>query len=176
MIKLLDPNILACKERENLLMQLLESGAMIDFTQGLDARFIEKEIVDILNRMKIKNIHFAFDFMKNEKSILNGLSCFNRYYKKSHWNLNCYVLTNYDTTPAQDWYRVRKIMELGFHPDIRIYQKGTHSQFLTDLSRWCNNRMLFKSTSFPDYVPRKDGKTCRELYPEILSQNRIFTF
>lgn len=173
-IKLLDPNLLACRDRDDLLKQLLESKARVDFTQGLDARFITKEVVDILNSMKVQNIHFAFDFMKNEKAILEGLSCFNEYYKKSRWNLNCYILTNYDTTPEEDWYRVRKVQELGFHPDVRIYQKGSQSQFLTDLARWSNNRMVFKSTSFPDYVPRKDGKSCKELYPEILKEKEIF--
>lgn len=173
-IKLLDPNLLACRDRDDLLKQLLESKARVDFTQGLDARFITKEVVDILNSMKVQNIHFAFDFMKNEKAILEGLSCFNEHYEKSRWNLNCYILTNYDTTPEEDWYRVRKVQELGFHPDVRIYQKGSQSQFLTDLARWSNNRMVFKSTSFPDYVPRKDGKSCKELYPEILKEKEIF--
>lgn len=39
-IKLLDPNILACKDHEELLQQLIRSGAWIDFTQGLDIRLI----------------------------------------------------------------------------------------------------------------------------------------
>ncbi len=173
-IKLLDPNILACRERGSLLSQLVESKASVDFTQGLDARFITEDVVRFLNRMRVKNIHFAFDFMRNEQAIVKGLMCFNYHYEKSHWNLNCYVLTNYDTSLEEDWYRVRKITELGFHPDVRIYQKGTQPQFLTDLARWSNNRMIFKSTSFPDYVPRVDGKSCRELYPEILNEKEIF--
>ena len=39
-IKLLDPNILACKDRERLLGELAASGAWVDFTQGLDVRLI----------------------------------------------------------------------------------------------------------------------------------------
>lgn len=34
--------------------------------------------------------------------------------------------------------------------------------------------MIYKSTSFPDYVPRKDGKSCKELYPEILTERKTF--
>ncbi len=169
-VKLLDPNILACKDRERHLKGLVESKARIDFTQGLDARFIDESIVQLLNRMKVQSIHFAFDSMKNEKAILRGLECFNRIYEKSRWNLNCYVLTNYDTSYSEDWYRVCKIQELGFHPYVMIYQKGTQDQFLTDLQRWCNSPILFKSTSFPDYIPRKNGKTCGQLYADILSQ------
>lgn len=173
-IKLLDPNILACRERDDLLRQLVESKARVDFTQGLDARFITEDVVAVLNVMKVRNIHFAFDFMKNEQAILKGLACFNDNYKKSRWNLNCYILTNYDTTPEEDWYRVRKVQELGFHPDVRVYQKGTQSQFLTDLQHWSNNRIIFNSTSFEDFVPRVDGKSCKELYPEILNKKEIF--
>ena len=167
-IKLLDPNILACKDRDNLLKQLIDSKARVDFTQGLDARFINKDITDALNQMKVQNIHFAFDFMKNENAILKGLSCFNQYYQKSRWNLNCYILTNYDTTLEEDWYRVKKVKELGFHPYVMIYQKGTHPQFLTDLARWSNSRFISKSVPFEDYIPRVDGKTCGQLYRKIL--------
>lgn len=35
-IKLLDPNLLACRDSLGLLRQLQESGAWVDFTQGLD--------------------------------------------------------------------------------------------------------------------------------------------
>lgn len=43
-IKLLDANLLACKDRETLLQQLIKSGAWVDFTQGLDARFMTPKI------------------------------------------------------------------------------------------------------------------------------------
>jgi len=42
-IKLLDPNILACKDHEQLLQDLANSGAMIDFTQGLDIRLMNSD-------------------------------------------------------------------------------------------------------------------------------------
>ena len=58
-IKLLDPNLLACKDWERLLKQLIESRATVDFTQGLDIRLITPEIVDILNRVNTKMLHFA---------------------------------------------------------------------------------------------------------------------
>ena len=39
-IKLLDPNLLACREHMELLGQRAESGAWVDFTQGLDCRLL----------------------------------------------------------------------------------------------------------------------------------------
>lgn len=38
-IKLLDPNLLACREHMDLLGQLADSEAWVDFTQGLDCRW-----------------------------------------------------------------------------------------------------------------------------------------
>lgn len=47
-ISLLDQNLLACKERIDLLNQLAVSGAEIDFKGGLDARFVNEEVIDAL--------------------------------------------------------------------------------------------------------------------------------
>lgn len=170
-IVLLDPNILACKDRIELLNQLADTKAKVDFTQGLDARFITKEIVDILNRIKVKTIHFAFDFMKNEKRIIEGLKTF-----KENTNHSCkdghtavYVLTNFNTTIEQDLYRIRMIKSIGLKPDVRIYRKDTAPRIIRDIQRWCNNKFIYNSCELEDYVPRKDGKSIKELYPEYFT-------
>ena len=76
------------------------------------------------------------------------------------------MLTNYDTTIEDDLYRIGKIREVGFSPDVRIYRKESlpKPHILRDLQRWCNNRFLYRSCEFMDYVPRKDGKTIKEIY------------
>ena len=60
-IKLLDANILACPDWERLLGQLADSGADVDFTQGLDVRLITPEKVALLNKIHTKMLHFAWD-------------------------------------------------------------------------------------------------------------------
>ena len=124
-IILLDANILACKDRISLLQSLIDSGATVDFTQGLDARFITPEIAEMLGKIKTKMYHFAFDFMKNEKQIVKGLKTFVDIVKPDERKCCVYVLTNYDTTFEEDIYRVRKLQELGLSPDVRIYRKNT---------------------------------------------------
>ena len=169
-IILLDPNILACRDRKDLLQQLIDSKAKVDFTQGLDARFITPEIAEMLKKVKTKMWHFAFDFMKNEKAIIKGLKTFVDIVKPNQTDCYVYVLTNFNTTFEEDWYRVTKIREVGLDPDIRIYRKSTAPKILRDLQRWCNNRFLYRSCEFFDYVPRTDGKTIREIYPDIISK------
>lgn len=164
-IVLLDPNILACREKKSLLQQLVDSNAKVDFTQGLDARFLTPSIAEMLKQIKTKTWHFAFDFMKNEKQIIKGLQTFIDIVKPDRRNAKVYVLTNYDTSFEEDYYRVNKIKELGLCPDIRIYRKNTAPRITRDLQRWCNNRFVYESVpDFMDYVPRADGKSIKELY------------
>ena len=175
LVKLLDPNILACREHMELLQQLADSGATVDFTQGLDARFITEENVTLLKQIKIKMIHFAFDFMKNEKRIIQGLKIAKEHLDIGDRDSIVYMLTNYDTTIQEDLYRVRIIKEVGYSPDVRIYRKSAlpRPHILRDLQRWCNNRMLYQSSTFFDYVPRSDGKTIRQIYADILKDCEV---
>lgn len=167
-IRLLDPNILAFRDRETLLQQLIDSKAYIEINQGLDARFITADTAKMIGKMKIKMLHFAFDLMKNEKQIIKGLETFKANYELNDRKNKVYILTNFNTTNQEDYYRVKKVIELGYAPDIRIYQKGTHNQFLTDLQRWGSNQFIYRSSSFEEYKPRKNDPKCGTLYKDIL--------
>ncbi len=167
-IELLDANILACKEREDLFKQLIKSKASICYTQGLDARLINDDIAKMICATKPKMVHFAWDLMKNEEKILKGLKIFSKHYKESYRKKRIYILTNFNTTLYEDYYRVKRVIDLGYSAYVMIYQKGTHPQFLTDLARWTNNACLFNSTSFEEYIPRKDGRKVSILYKDIL--------
>ncbi len=149
-----------------LLQQLADSGAKVDFTQGLDARFINERNVELLNQINMSMVHFAFDFMKFEKEIIKGLRIAKEKLAVDKSSESVYMLTNFDTNIEQDLYRIKRIEEVGFRPDVRIYRKNSLPQrhILRDLQRWCNNRILYNSCDFMDYVPRSDGKTIREIY------------
>jgi hypothetical protein len=169
-IKLLDPNLLACKDRFDLLQQLADSKAKVDFTQGLDARFIDDDVVEMLKKIKVKMYHFAFDFMKNEKQITKGLETFVKsmgYNENKSRNCYVYILTNYNTTFDEDMRRVDLVRKIGLAPDIRIYRKNTAPKITRDLQRWCNNRFIYRSVdNFKDYIPRADGKKIKEIYTQ----------
>ena len=163
---MLDANILACKERISLLEQLRDSGAIVDFTQGLDARFITKEVAQLIRSIKKDNVHFAFDFMKNEKAIIKGLQNYAEVNNVSLANghNSVYILTNYDTTTQEDLYRINVVKSLGYAPYVMVYRKSTAPQIIKDLQRWANNRLINKRCDFLNYVPRSDGKTISEIY------------
>lgn len=144
-IKLLDPNLLACKERESLLNQLIDSKAVVDFTQGLDIRMTTPEIIDKIQQIKVKQIHFAWD--NYEFKTYEKLKAFSEQYKKSLDKVGVYVLTNFNTTIEQDLERLYKLRELGFVPYLMIYDKHKlkRGHQLLRMQRWVNNRIIWKS-------------------------------
>lgn len=157
-IKLLDPNILACREHLNLLQQLVDSKAYIDFTQGIDARLLTIESIELINQIKLKEIHFAWDYMKEEKAVLKGLSLYKKYAKHmphGHYG-SVYVLCNYDTTMEENLYRIYTLRDMDYDPYVMIYDKPNAPQEVRYLQRWCNNKIIFRSQpDFYKYDPKR---------------------
>lgn len=145
-IKLLDPNLLACKEHEELLRQLEASRAYIDFTQGLDARLITERNAELLSKIKVKMIHFAFDLMKNKEAIINGLKLYKEATGIPEGKTGVYILTNFNTTHSEDLYRIYAVRDLGYMPYVMIFEKPTAPRETRLLQRWCNNRFIYKAT------------------------------
>lgn len=151
-IKLLDPNILACKDWKELFQQLIDSKARIDFTQGLDIRLLTKEKVEYLNKLKIKMIHFAWDQMC-EKT-LEKLIEFREQLNFTERQLRVYVLVNYNTTLEQDLERIYKLRELGYDPYVMRYDKHLlkRGSVYNSLARWVNSKFIWRSIKkFEDY-------------------------
>lgn len=151
-IKLLDPNLLASDEHIDLLKQLANSKAYIDITQGADIRLLTDENIEYINALKLKQIHFAWDNPKDEKTKSN-LEKFakNRRYK-SYVTYPVYVLTNYWSSFEEDLYRVYWLRDHGYNPYIMIYDKENAPKQVRQLQRWVNNRMIFRScSSFEEY-------------------------
>jgi len=156
-IKLLDPNITACKDWENLFGQLVESRALIDFTQGLDIRLMTEPKIEMIKKMRIKYIHFAFDDISEKKLIVEKLKHFKESTGWNYWKMTVYVLVNYNSTLEEDLERIYTLRDLGYSPFVMIYEKerlpARHE--LKQLQRWVNMRAVFRSVnSFNDYVDK----------------------
>lgn len=154
-IKLLDANLLACPDHEKLILQLAESGAWVDFTQGLDVRLITPDNVSLLNRVKTKMLHFAWD---DPNTDLTGY--FQRFSELTHIRdfrrRRVYVLTNYGSTHEQDLYRVETLRDMGYDPFVMIYERPSAPAITRQLARWVNNKRIFRVVpNFTDYIPNK---------------------
>lgn len=151
------PNLLACPDHMELLGQLADSAAWVDINQGLDARLLTPKNIEAIKKLKIENIHFAWDLMKNSKRIVRGLNLWKRYGKKvrGSWGM-VYVLTNFNTTMAENLFRIYKLRDMGFDPYVIIHDKPNAPAEIRRLQRWCNNKFIFKSCKrFEDYDPKK---------------------
>lgn len=154
-IRILDPNITACKEKRDLMRQYKETGAVLDFTQGLDIRLLDDADIADINEMRLRNIHFAWDNAKEDLT-----QHFRAYAEKAihkpHGQFGTvYALTNYNSTMEENLYRVYTLRDLGYDPYVMIYDKPHAPREIRLLQRWCNNKILFRSCKdFNDY----DGK------------------
>ena len=151
-ITLLDPNILACREHPDLLQQLIDSKARVDFNQGLDIRLTNERNIDLLNRIKVKEIHFAWDNAEDDlKPYFERYKALAKHKPHGQYG-TVYCLTNFGSTMQENLYRIYTLRDLGYAPYVMIYDKPNAPKEIKDLQRWCNNRFIFKSCErFEDY-------------------------
>lgn len=152
-IVLCDPNILACPDHEDLLSQLIESGASVEFNQGLDIRLVTEKNLDLLKQVKLKNIHFAFDRYQDKDIIEPRLRRFvhETGFNKDRGHVMVYILCNFDTTLEQDLYRIQLCRELKVAPFPMIYDKEHADPIYRQLQRWCNNNVFWSVKTFEEY-------------------------
>lgn len=152
-IVLLDPNITACKEWKELFQQLIESNSYVDFSQGLDIRVMTEEKAEMLSKIKVKSVHFAWDRFEDKEKIVSKFKNFKDITSWSRAKMGVYVLTGYDTTFEQDLERVYTLIDLGYSPYVMIYDKYKKKKKdpLVRLQRWVNARLCFTTCKFDDY-------------------------
>ena len=157
-IVLCDPNILACKEWKPLLQQLIDSKAWVDINQGLDIRLMTEEKAQMIKKMKIKELHFAWDRYEDKDIILPKLKMFKEISGMNERNLIVYVLCNYDTTIEQDLERIYMLREMGYWAYVMLYDKEhiPRGSDLRRMARWVNNRFVFaKCKTFEEYQKKQ---------------------
>lgn len=156
-IVLCDPNILACPDHMELLQQLADSKAKVNFNQGIDIRLVNDRNIEILKQIKLEGIHFAFDRWQDKDIIEPKLREFS---KKTNFDRNkgrvmVYILVNFDTTLEQDLYRIQLCRELNFSPYPMIYDKQHADKVYKTLQRWCSNFVFWKVPTFEEYTRKK---------------------
>lgn len=153
-IEICDPNMFACKEWKNLSEQLIDSDAWINFNQGCDIRIMTEEKAEYIRRMKIKQIHFAWDRYEDKNTIIPKFKAFKEITGWDKRKMPVYVLTNFNTTHEQDLERIYTLRELGYWPYVMIYDRDKlpKSHITRKLQRWVNMRAVFETTPrFEDY-------------------------
>lgn len=154
-IQLLDPNTFACKDWKNIVQQLIDAGASVDFNQGIDIRVMTPEKIEMLMQVNVSNVHFAFDRYEDKDLIIPKLKEFKRI---SGWGRNkvtVYILTNFNTTFEQDLERIMLLKSLDFRPYVMRYDKEhiKRGAEINKLARYCNSKygFIWKYDSYEEY-------------------------
>ncbi len=154
-IELLDPNMFACKDWKALSEQLIDSKAYINFNQSCDIRIMNEEMAETIKKMKIKQIHFAWDRYEDKEKIVPKFKLFQEITGWKRGKMSVYVLVGYGTTFEQDLERVYTLIDLGYSPYVMIYDKYKKKAKdpLVRLQRWVNARLCYSTCKkFEDYV------------------------
>ena len=150
-IVLMDANILACKDCVDLLCQLCETRAMVDFNQGLDIRLMDETKARIISKTNVKNLHFAWDGHDN---LAPMFAEYRPFFKRviSRHRACVFVLVGYNSDMDWNLHRIYTLRDLGYDPYVMVYNKPNAPHELKQLQRWCNNKIVFgKCKTFKEY-------------------------
>lgn len=157
-IEVLDNNFFANPNWKEAINYLLTQKQKVNL-HGVDIRIMDEEQAYYLNQLRLyRNIHIAWDLPTLD--LTDKLKEVTRYIKP--YKLMCYVLIGFNSTVAQDMYRIERLRELGIKPYVMPYRdfenRRTPTQYERDLAQYVNKPMIFKSCSFAEFMPRKGFK------------------
>lgn len=155
-IVLLDPNILACRDWKDLLQQLIDSKAKVNFNQGLDIRMMNEEKAEMLSRIPIKAIHFAWDRYEDKEIIQPKFLQFRAKSKIRAKDLQVYCIVGDRERKIldSDLERIYWLRDNGYAPFVMVYERNLlpKGHELLKLQRWVNNRFVFWNVNtFEEY-------------------------
>lgn len=156
-IVICDPNLIACKDWKNLIQQLIDSKAVININQGIDIRMMTDEKAEMIKKLRVDSVHFAWDRYEDKDVIIPKFNAFKEITGWKARKTSVFVLTNFNTTFEQDLERVYMLRDMDYDPYIMIYNKHLTkgNEPVRLLQRYVNNRKIFKTIKrFEDYNPK----------------------
>lgn len=162
---LLDNNLTADPDCIDKLHEIRDRGLTVDITQGIDIRLLTPEIAQALSEVKhLRSVHYAWDLMSFEKSVLEGIKLLLKYVKA--WRHMCFILTGYNTTFEEDVYRFSKLCEMGVCPYVMPYNLRYPTKKHHCFAGWVNSR---KHTicSFEEFEPWLKAQNDKSEYEQI---------
>ena len=119
-ICLLNNNTFSDPQWRETFEEIWDADLIVHDENGYDLRLMSEEKAEALRKTRFtRQIHFAWDFMKDEKLIICGLALAQVY----QLNAIVYVLMGFDSNFEEDLYRCQKIHDLGFDPFPMLYKQ-----------------------------------------------------
>lgn len=148
-VRLMDDNILADGDIFARACEQLSRAGVKAVWEALDIRLVDSQSAKALASVKNeKLIHFSWDSHAQDSAIAPGIALLERSGIKPY-RLMFYVLIGFGTAREYDLHRVMTLHSLGANPFVMPFDKSDRYQM--DFARWCNNKVIFKSTSWEKY-------------------------
>lgn len=166
-IILMDNNVLASDYGLQQIEKIVSMGVRVDFNQGLDARLVTDDIAQLLARVKWMNrIRFGCDTPGQIAECERATALIDKYGYKGEYFFYCILLSDF----KESFERINNWRNRGrrFLPHAQPYRDLNNPrqiipQWQKDLARWVDNKWIFRSCEFKDFIPRK-GFKCSEYF------------
>lgn len=152
---LLDNDFFGNPEWPERIEEIRSYDLKVNFSQGINIRNLKPDQAKALASITFSNmsgtfpqIHFAWDDVRQEKLIRNGIALLGEVGIKP-WQMAFYVLIGFNSTPAEDLHRVMVLKGYGCDPFVMPYNK--RNSYQQRFARWVNQRAIFNSVSWDDY-------------------------
>lgn len=182
-VVLMDNNILAAGEYAvKQLQKIIDLGLHIDFNQAMDARLVTPEYAELLGKVKWidSRIRFGCDTTAQIKDCECAMQLINDAGFRGEYFLYTMVGGKNDFTECYDrlhywWERLQEFRHNKQGRAVYAYAQPYRDplnpnhvipQWQKDMARWCNKRMIFCTTDFKDFEPRKNFR-CEQYIKEL---------
>lgn len=175
-IVLMDNNILAAGDyAKEQLQKIIDLGLHIDFNQAMDARLVTPEYAELLGKVKWidSRIRFGCDTTAQIKECERAMQLINEAGFRGEYFLYTMIGGKNDFTECYDrlhywWERLQAFRRHKQGRAVYAYAQPYRDpmnpnqvipKWQKDMARWCNKRMIFCTTDFKDFEPRKNYTT-----------------
>ena len=134
-ICLLNNNTFSDPRWKETFEEIWEANLTVFDENGYDLRLLDDEKAEALHKTKfLHRIHYAWDLMKDEKKIIEGLEILKRNNVIRQKDV-VYVLIGFNTIEEEDLYRISKIHEFGLSVYPMPYIKNAYTRAMRDFVR-----------------------------------------
>jgi len=184
LLKLMDNNVLASPMLDKIVADLMELGygrenytntnpprrRVVDFNQGLDARYLTEDNMKLLSQINISPMRIGFDRLHDKEYYVSAVKLARKYGVTRFSN---YMLFNFRDTPRELYERLRiniEINEKWRREEGNDYSGGIYSYPMRYAP--IDKREAFNANRNRDYVePEPEGK--RDLLEEAVWNRRF---
>jgi len=151
-IRILNNNTFADPLWKYTFLEIEKNNLIAHFDQGFDIRLLDDEKARWLKWIKhYKQIYFAFDDIKLEKIVREGIGILRKAGIKPS-KIAFFVLTGFDSDMASDIERINILRGLGVDPYVMLYDAKQAPRLLREYSGWVNMKWAFKKYTFEEFL------------------------